>query len=245
MGIFTELGLLYAKFKPEKLMEHLKLFGKRVNIPRLIRVCEEQEHWKELVYLYIQVCPVGGTVSMLVKQRYGALLLQAVCAGCVVGTIQWDLAAHFDNWVQGPRPLWQIHSGLISTQRRGNGECLRNAPVACTHVACWAPYQLLAVLSFHLLLRTVPTALQYDKYDNIVAWCRDMCDVCLSSIVRVCLVGLALLTLLIVRLLAVLLLTVCTVLQYDEYDNAAHCMMAHSPVAWEHFCVLLFSRRCC
>lgn len=55
MGIFTELGILYAKFKPEKLMEHLKLFGKRVNIPRLIRVCEEQEHWKELVYLYIQV----------------------------------------------------------------------------------------------------------------------------------------------------------------------------------------------
>jgi clathrin heavy chain len=63
MGIFTELGLLYAKFKPEKLMEHLKLFGKRVNIPRLIRVCEEQEHWKELVYLYIQVRlghPHGG-----------------------------------------------------------------------------------------------------------------------------------------------------------------------------------------
>lgn len=25
-----------------------------------------------------------------------------------------------------------------------------------------------------------------------------------------------------------------TALQYDEYDNAAHCMMAHSPVAWEH-----------
>jgi clathrin heavy chain len=23
-------------------------------------------------------------------------------------------------------------------------------------------------------------------------------------------------------------------LQYDEYDNAANCMMAHSPVAWEH-----------
>lgn len=23
-------------------------------------------------------------------------------------------------------------------------------------------------------------------------------------------------------------------LQYDEYDNAAHCMMAHSTVAWEH-----------
>ncbi|WIA40738.1 hypothetical protein OEZ86_004423 [Tetradesmus obliquus] len=54
MGIFTELGLLYAKFRPAKLMEHLKLFGKRLNIPRLIRVCEEQGHWKELVHLYIQ-----------------------------------------------------------------------------------------------------------------------------------------------------------------------------------------------
>lgn len=53
MGIFTELGILYAKFKPEKLMEHLKLFAKRINIPRLIRVCEEQQQWKELTFLYI------------------------------------------------------------------------------------------------------------------------------------------------------------------------------------------------
>lgn len=35
-------------------MEHLKLFAKRLNIPRLIRVCEEQQQWKELTYLYIQ-----------------------------------------------------------------------------------------------------------------------------------------------------------------------------------------------
>jgi hypothetical protein len=32
--------------RPEKLMEHLKLFGNRLNIPRLIRVCDEQQHWK-------------------------------------------------------------------------------------------------------------------------------------------------------------------------------------------------------
>jgi len=54
MGIFTELGVLYAKFRPEKLMEHLKLFSTRLNIPKLIRVCEAQQHWKELVALYIQ-----------------------------------------------------------------------------------------------------------------------------------------------------------------------------------------------
>ena len=27
MGIFTELGCLYARYRPEKLMEHLKLFS--------------------------------------------------------------------------------------------------------------------------------------------------------------------------------------------------------------------------
>lgn len=34
-------------------MEHLKLFSTRLNIPRLIRVCEEYCHWKELVFLYV------------------------------------------------------------------------------------------------------------------------------------------------------------------------------------------------
>lgn len=53
MGIFTELGALYARYRPEKLLEHLKLFSTRLNIPRLIRVCDEQQHWKELTYLYI------------------------------------------------------------------------------------------------------------------------------------------------------------------------------------------------
>jgi len=53
MGIFTELGILYAKHRPEKLMEHLKLFSTRINIPRLIRACEEMAAWKELSFLYI------------------------------------------------------------------------------------------------------------------------------------------------------------------------------------------------
>mmetsp|Transcript_40808 Transcript_40808/g.97020 ORF Transcript_40808/g.97020 Transcript_40808/m.97020 type:complete len:1701 (-) Transcript_40808:29-5131(-) len=53
MGIFTELGILYAKYKTERLMEHLKLFSTRINIPRLIHVCEEFQHWKELTFLYI------------------------------------------------------------------------------------------------------------------------------------------------------------------------------------------------
>ena len=54
MGIFTELGVLYARYRYEKLIEHIKLFSTRLNIPKLIRACDEQQHWQELTYLYIQ-----------------------------------------------------------------------------------------------------------------------------------------------------------------------------------------------
>lgn len=52
MGVFTELGLLYASHRPEKLSEHLKLFSKKLNIPRLLRACEQHALWAELAYLY-------------------------------------------------------------------------------------------------------------------------------------------------------------------------------------------------
>ena len=35
MGMFTELSILYSKYKPEKLREHLELFWSRVNIPKV------------------------------------------------------------------------------------------------------------------------------------------------------------------------------------------------------------------
>jgi clathrin heavy chain len=38
MGIFTELAILYSKYKPQKMREHLELFWSRVNIPK---VCSE------------------------------------------------------------------------------------------------------------------------------------------------------------------------------------------------------------
>ena len=39
MGIFTELGVLYSKYKDEKLMEHIKLFWSRLNIRKMIKAC--------------------------------------------------------------------------------------------------------------------------------------------------------------------------------------------------------------
>lgn len=38
MGMFTELAILYSKFKPQKMREHLELFWSRVNIPKVIQI---------------------------------------------------------------------------------------------------------------------------------------------------------------------------------------------------------------
>jgi clathrin heavy chain len=51
-GIFTELGILYSKYLPEKLMEHIKIFWSRMNIVKLLRACEKALLWTETVYLY-------------------------------------------------------------------------------------------------------------------------------------------------------------------------------------------------
>ena len=52
MGMFTELGILYSKYKPEKMREHLELFWSRVNIPKVLRAAEQAHLWPELVFLY-------------------------------------------------------------------------------------------------------------------------------------------------------------------------------------------------
>ncbi|RYP03538.1 hypothetical protein DL764_005093 [Monosporascus ibericus] len=52
MGMFTELGIALSKYHPERLMEHIKLFWSRMNMPKLIRACEEANLWPELVFCY-------------------------------------------------------------------------------------------------------------------------------------------------------------------------------------------------
>lgn len=52
MGMFTELGIALSKYHPDQVMEHLKLFWSRINIPKMIRGCEEAHLWPELIFLY-------------------------------------------------------------------------------------------------------------------------------------------------------------------------------------------------
>lgn len=43
--MFTALGEALAKYKPELLMEHLRLFWARINIPKMLKACEEGHFW--------------------------------------------------------------------------------------------------------------------------------------------------------------------------------------------------------
>jgi len=52
MGMFSELAILYSKYKPSKMKEHLELFWSRVNIPKVLRAAEQAHLWSELVFLY-------------------------------------------------------------------------------------------------------------------------------------------------------------------------------------------------
>eukprot|EP00808_Paulinella_micropora_P023441 g48897.t1 len=65
-GIYTALGIVYAKYKEEKLMEHVKLFWQRLNIPTLIRECQKNLHWAEAVYLYSQYDQYDNAVNVLI-----------------------------------------------------------------------------------------------------------------------------------------------------------------------------------
>jgi clathrin heavy chain len=66
-GIFTELGILYAKYRPEKLMEHVKVYWSRVNVSKLLRAVEAGRHWEAAAYLYIQTGDADQGVRVMIK----------------------------------------------------------------------------------------------------------------------------------------------------------------------------------
>lgn len=52
IGIYTELGVLYAKYQPQRLMEHIKQYFSKLNVSKLLRICERFQLWREAVYLH-------------------------------------------------------------------------------------------------------------------------------------------------------------------------------------------------
>lgn len=72
MGIFTELSILYSKYRPEKLMEHLKLFVSRINIPKVIKAAEQAHLWSELVFLYVKYDEFDNAALAMIERSADA-----------------------------------------------------------------------------------------------------------------------------------------------------------------------------
>jgi clathrin heavy chain len=72
MGIFTELAILLSKYQPAKLMEHLKLFVSRINIPKVIKAVERAHLWPELVFLYIKYDEFDNAALAMIERSADA-----------------------------------------------------------------------------------------------------------------------------------------------------------------------------
>ncbi|KZV62300.1 clathrin heavy chain [Peniophora sp. CONT] len=70
--IFTDLATLCSKYKPEKFVEHLKLFVSRINIPKVIKAAEKAHLWPELVFLYIKYDEFDNTALAVMERSADA-----------------------------------------------------------------------------------------------------------------------------------------------------------------------------
>jgi clathrin heavy chain len=71
-GIFTELGSLYAKYRPKRLMEHCKNYYQKINIPKLTRSCERFRRWAESVFLYMKYDEFDNALVTMIEHSYKA-----------------------------------------------------------------------------------------------------------------------------------------------------------------------------
>ena len=67
IGIFTELGVLYTKHVPEKVMDHCKVFFTKLNVSKVVRSCERARLYKPAVYLYMQDKQFDNSVKTMIE----------------------------------------------------------------------------------------------------------------------------------------------------------------------------------
>jgi len=78
-SIFTALGIMYAKHRDEKLMEHLKLFATRSNIPQLITACRENLLWSECVFLTTQYEQFDQALEIMISETGSSAWKHELC----------------------------------------------------------------------------------------------------------------------------------------------------------------------
>ena len=65
--MFTELGVLLARHVPSRLMTHLRTHFQRLNVPKLLVVCEENLLWQEAVYLNSNYDQFDAAINIMIE----------------------------------------------------------------------------------------------------------------------------------------------------------------------------------
>ncbi|EPY52055.1 clathrin heavy chain Chc1 [Schizosaccharomyces cryophilus OY26] len=68
MAFYTELAILYSKYKPERLMEHLKLFWGRLNMAKVVKACDQAHLWNEAVFLYVHDQSYDNAAAIMMEE---------------------------------------------------------------------------------------------------------------------------------------------------------------------------------
>jgi len=66
-GIFTELGILLAKYVPTRLMDHLRTYFQRLHITKVQKACEEYQMWREAVFLHFHYGQSDSAVNIMIE----------------------------------------------------------------------------------------------------------------------------------------------------------------------------------
>ena len=75
-GIFTELGVLYSRYVPDKLMEHVRVYWSRMNTSKMLRACEAGRHWTEAVFLHTATSDFDQAVRTMMEHAPAAFKLE-------------------------------------------------------------------------------------------------------------------------------------------------------------------------
>ncbi len=71
-GIFTELGILLAKYVPTRLMDHLRTYFQRLHINKVLHACEEYQMWKEAVFLHFHYGQSDSAINIMIEHSPSA-----------------------------------------------------------------------------------------------------------------------------------------------------------------------------
>mmetsp|Transcript_7985 Transcript_7985/g.15241 ORF Transcript_7985/g.15241 Transcript_7985/m.15241 type:complete len:1712 (+) Transcript_7985:39-5174(+) len=66
-AIYTQLGIMYCKYKEEQLFEHCKMYYSKLNIPQLLEACQENYHYKAAVFLYTHYDQHDMAADMMIQ----------------------------------------------------------------------------------------------------------------------------------------------------------------------------------